>query len=116
MVFNSSLSCISKCIRILLTMINKKIVFGLFMISFTAGCAGPTAMIGPAYTLSSTGNIFQAGLSYGSGKIIKNHTDEIASSIKEKNVKKQTLESDEFYLLVKNKIEKTSNILDLTNQ
>ena len=32
------------------------------------------------------------------------------------NIKKKTLESDEFYLLVKSKIEKKSGILKLSNQ
>ena len=34
----------------------------------------------------------------------------------EKNVRKKTLESEAFYILVKNKIEKTSGILKLSNQ
>ena len=33
-----------------------------------------------------------------------------------KNIKKKTLESEEFYVLVKNKIKKTSAILKITNQ
>ena len=35
---------------------------------------------------------------------------------KTKNIQKKTLESDDFYNLVKSKIEKTSNILNLSNQ
>ena len=46
-------------------MINKKIILGLFTISFLGACAAPTAMLGPAYTLTSTGNVLQAGLSIG---------------------------------------------------
>ena len=104
-------------------MIKKKIVFGLFIVTFLSGCVAPTAMIGPAYTLTSTGNVFQAGFSYSSSKFVQDHTEtaienlkEITSSVKTKNIKKQTLESDEFYSLVKNKIEKTSGILNLSNQ
>ena len=122
-VFSSSLSCISKCIRFSITMINKKIVIGLFIVCFLSGCAGPTAMIGPAYTLTSTGNVFQAGFSYSSSKFVQDHTEtaienlkEITSSVKTKNIKKQTLESEEFYFLVKEKIEKTSGILNLSSQ
>ena len=33
-------------------------------------CAQTTSMFGPAITVASTGNIYQAGLSYGSGQII----------------------------------------------
>ena len=33
-------------------MIHKKIIFGLFIFSFLSACTSPTAMLGPAYTLS----------------------------------------------------------------
>ena len=113
-----------KCIRFLITMINKRIILGLFVVNILSGCAAPTAMLGPAYTLTSTVNVFQAGFSYSSSKLIKNYTGktpienfkEITGSSKNKNIKKETLESEEFFLLVKNKIEKTSGILNLTNQ
>ena len=45
-----------------------------FIISFLGGCTSPTAMLGPAYTLTSTGNIFQAGFSYGSNEMITMYT------------------------------------------
>ena len=124
--FNSTLSCIIKCIRIKITMINKKIIFGLFIVSLLGACTSPTAMLGPAYTLTSSGNIFQAGLNYGSNQMIIHHTGKSpienlkeVSQINKKqkiNIKKKTLESDEFYLLVKSKIEKKSGILNLSNQ
>ena len=34
------------------------------------GCMQSTAMLGPVYTLGSTGNTLQAGISYGSNKVI----------------------------------------------
>ena len=71
---NSTLSCILKCLRFFLVMINKKIIFGLFLISFLSGCSSPTAMLGPAYTLSSTGSAFQAGLNYGSNHLVTMYT------------------------------------------
>ena len=86
-------------------MINKKIVIGLFILIFLGGCASPTAMIGPAYSLTSSGNILQAGLSYGSNEMITMYTGKTPieniqeiSSI-EKNVQKETLESQDFYIL-----------------
>ena len=120
-IINSTLSCISKCLRFF-RMIQKKIVFGLFTLSFLAGCASPTAMLGPAYTLNSTGNVLQAGLSYGSNEMITMYTGktpienvkEIASN--QNNIQKQTLESEDFYILVKNKIDKTGAILKKSNQ
>ena len=118
---NSTLSCISKCLRFP-SMIYKKIIFGLFMISFLGGCASPTAMLGPAYTLTSTGNISQASLSYGSNQMITMYTGKTPfENVKEitmddKNIHKQTLESEDFYILVKNKINKTGAIFRNTNQ
>ena len=123
---NSTLSCISKCIGFISAMINKKIIFGLFVISFLGACASPTAMLGPVYTLTSTGNVVQAGLSYGSNEIITMYTgktplenlQEISLAEKNiiKNVQKKTLESEDFYFLVKQNIEKTSKILKSSNQ
>ena len=121
-VLNSTLSCIVKCIRFSLIMINKKIILGLFVISFLGSCAPPTAMIGPAYSLTSSGNVLQAGLSYGSSEMITMYTgktpienlQEISS--KEKNIKKKTLESEDFQFLVKQNIEKTNKILKSSNQ
>ena len=124
--FNSTLSCISKCIRIILTMINKKVIFGLFLFSMLGACGAPTAMLGPAYTFTTTGNIAQAGLSYGSNTVITSYTgkspienlEEITSknlSVK-KNIQKQTLQSEDFYQLVKSKIEMSKGKIKLSNQ
>ncbi len=121
-VFNSTLSCISKCIRFFSVMINKKIISGLFICSLLAACSSPTAMLGPAYSLSSSGNMLQAGFSYGSNEMITAYTGKTPiENLKEitpakKNVKRKTLESEDFYILVKNKIDKTSGILKLSSQ
>ena len=125
-VLNSTLSCVLKCIRFVATMITKKIISGIFILSFLGACTSPTAMIGPVYTLSSTGNIFQAGLNYGSHEMITKYTGKTPienlqeiSNIENNqmnNIKRNTLESEDFYILVKNKIEKTGSILKLPNQ
>ena len=123
--FNSTLSCILKCIRFLPIMLNKKLIFALITFGFLEGCTAPTAMLGPAYTFTATGgNVFQTGLTYESGKLIKTYTgktpieniQEITTKNQEKNIEKQTLESEDFYILVKNKIEKANNILNLSTQ
>ena len=68
-------------------MTRKKIIFGIFVISFLSGCASPTAMIGPAYTLTSTGNISQASFSYGSNQMITMYTGKTPfENIKEINI------------------------------
>ena len=119
--FNSTLSCIYKCLRFSL-MIHKKIIFWLLVSAFLSGCTSPTAMLGPAYTLTSTGNAFQAGLTYGSNEIITRHTGKTPIeniqeiSVSKKNIQKQTLQSEDFYILVKNKIDKTRGIFKKSNQ
>ncbi len=125
-VLNSTLSCIHKCIRFCTAMINKKKIFGLIFFGFLTACSTPTTMLGPAYTLTSTGSAIQAGLNYGSNQLVTMYTgktpienlQEISSKkqIKTKNIQKETLESEDFYHLVKNKFEKTSKILKNSNQ
>ena len=119
--FNSTLSCISKCLRFSM-MIHKKIIFWLLVSAFLSGCTSPTAMLGPAYTLTSSGNIYQAGLTFGSNEMITRQTGKTPIeniqelSVNKKNIQKQTLKSEDFYILVKNKIEKTGRIINNSNQ
>ena len=124
-VLDSTLSCILKCIRFVTSMINKKITLGLFILFFSSACTSPTAMLGPAYTFTSTGNIAQAGLTYGSNVFITSYTgkspienlEEITNkNLQSKNIQKQTLESEDFYQLVNNKVEKTKGKIILSNQ
>jgi phosphoribosylaminoimidazole (AIR) synthetase len=103
-------------------MILKKIIAGLFLLFFLNGCVQNTALLGPAYTLASSGNIYQAGLSYGSNQAIKNitgktPTENIKSLVDNKKMKIEEKEKqDEFFALVKSRIEKTSKIIQLANQ
>ena len=119
--FNSTLSCISKCLRFSM-MIHKKIVFWLLVSAFLSGCTSPTAMLGSAYTFTSSGNIYQAGLTFGSNEMITRQTGKTPIeniqelSVNKKNIQKKTLESEDFYILVKNKIDKTKNIFKKSNQ
>ena len=121
---NSPLSCTTKCLGFFLKMIYKKMFFGIFLLGFLGACAGPTAMLGPAYTFSSSGSLVQAGLSYGSGELIKSYTGQSPmenlielSEIKieenkKKNIKKRTVESEEFQRLVEKRIKMTNSILN----
>ena len=104
-------------------MILKKIIISAFAMCFLTGCLQNTALLGPAITVASTGNIYQAGLSYGSSKTIKKMTgktptENVKSFLDSKNttVKEEEEIHDEFFVLVKDKIEKKSNILNLANQ
>ena len=76
-------------------MINKKIISGLFILNLLVGCSSPTAMLGPVYTMSSSGNTLQAGLSYGSNQLITQYTGKTpienlkdASLLKKKRINK----------------------------
>ena len=102
-------------------MILKKIIIGLFSLLFFNGCLQSTALLGPSYTLISTGNVYQAGFSYGSSKVIKKMTDKtptenIKSLLDNKKFKVEEVNYDEFFALVKNRIEKKSKIINLANQ
>ena len=103
-------------------MILKKIITGLFLLFFLNGCVQTAALLGPAYTLTSTGNIYQAGLSYSSNQAVKkitgkSTTENIKSLVDNKKIKAEEKEKqNELYALVKNRIEKTSKIIQLANQ
>ena len=103
-------------------MILKKIIAGLFLLFFLNGCVQSTALLGPAFTLASSGNIYQAGLSYGSNQAVKkitgkSPTENIQSLVDNKKIKIEEKEKqDEFFALVKSRIEKTSKIIQLANQ
>ena len=103
-------------------MILKKIIAGLFLLFFLNGCVQSTALLGPAYTLTSTGNVFQAGLSYGSNQAVKkitgkSTTENIKSFVDDNKIKVEEEENhEEFFVLVKSRIEKTSKIIQLANQ
>ena len=103
-------------------MILKKIIISTFAMCFLTGCLQNTALLGPAYTMASTGNFYHAGLSYGSNKAIENitgktPTENIKSLVDNKKIKIEEKErQDEFFALVKSRIEKTSKIIQLANQ
>ena len=96
-------------------MILNKIIIGLFFVCFLSGCAQNASLLGPAYTLVTSGNIYQAGFTYGGNEIITKSTGKsIAQNIKEGLVPKK--EDSDFHKLVKRNIEKTRKKLNLSNQ
>ena len=119
-IFNSTLSCNSKCLRFF-SMIHKKILIGLFCLGFLSACGAPSAMLGPAYTFTSTGSWAQAGLTYGSNELITSYTgktpiENLEEITEPKNLQKKTLKSDNFHQLVKKRFEKTREIIKLSTQ
>ena len=103
-------------------MILKKIIISAFAMCFLTGCLQNTAFLGPAMTVASTGNLYQAGLSYGSSQVVKkvtgkSPTENIQSLVDKKKKKIEEKEyQEEFFALVKSRIEKTSKIIKLANQ
>ena len=96
-------------------MILNKIIIGLLFVCFLSGCAQNAALLGPAYTLATSGNIYQAGLTYGGNEIITKSTGKsMAQNIKEGLVPNK--EDSDFQKLVKRNIEKTRKKLNLSNQ
>ena len=109
--------------NIKIIMNKKKIIIGLFLLCILNGCAQSTALLGPAYTLVSTGNVYQAGFSYGSSKVVKKMigktpTETIKSFADNENTlsKKKEENQKDFIELVKNNIAKASKVLNLASQ
>ena len=89
---------------------NKKIVFILISVVLLTGCAQSTAFLGPAITVAATGNIAQAGFTYGTNEAIKRETGkdtiQYVSSLLEPEDKKVTINED-LVALVESSIKKT---------
>ena len=89
---------------------NKKIAFILMSVVLLTGCAQSTAFLGPAITVAATGNIAQAGFTYGTNEVIKRETGkdtmQYVSSLLEPEDKKVTINED-LIALVESSIKKT---------
>ena len=57
----------------------KKIIVIIISFVFLGACAQPTALIAPAITVGSTGNVMQAGFSYVSNMALKKTTGKTPS-------------------------------------
>ena len=107
------MSCITKCVRYFLAMLTiKKIICGIFFLIFLNSCVQTSAFLGPIYTLSSTGNIYQAGLSFGSNQAV---TSKTGKSIQKDIFNKLKIKKNDtdFEKLVKNRIKETRKKLNL---
>ena len=89
---------------------------------FLNGCVNPTALLGPVYTLVSTGNVYHAGLSYGSNEAIKKTTGKTTTENikslfnKPENITAEEENYDEFFTLVKARTKKNYKIINSTSQ
>ena len=89
-----------------------KIFFITSYLIFLSGCFQTTSLLGPGVTVSTTGNVFQAGLQYGANTALKNETGKdvithIKDTVDERNKEKK------FHVKLKQLIE---NRIDTTRQ
>ena len=96
-------------------MIIKKIFASMFILVVLSGCAQNVALLGPAYTVATTGSVYQAGLTYSSERAINKLTGKTtAENIKEVLTPKK--KDTEFQKLVKKRILETRKKLKLSSQ
>ena len=98
----------------------KNKIFLIIILFFLSACMQSTAMVGPAITLTSTGNVFNYGMSYATNKAIQketglNTTEIITNKFKnEKNLNNKDIQNKLFNLVELN-IKKTKQILNKKN-
>ena len=103
----------------------KKIVLYFCISLFLTGCYQSTAMVGPAITFASTGNISQAGLAYMTNKAVEKETgmsttEYVTTILIEKTKKTKKTKNkkinEELMILVQTNFEETRKKLLLQNQ
>ena len=92
-------------------MIIKKIILRIFILYLLSGCTQTTSLVGPIYALGKTGNVYQAGLSYGSDKVITSLTGKSTVENVDYLLKTKKYESD-LRKLLKKQIDKTRRKLN----
>ena len=81
----------------------KKIIIIIISFVFLGACAQTTAFLGPAITIGSTGNLMQAGFSYGTNMAVKQTTgktpsEHVSSYVENKQEEKKIREEMSSYL------------------
>ena len=96
-------------------MILRNLIIGLFYIFTLTSCAQNTVLLGPAYTLATSGSIYQASLTYGGNEVITKATGKSAAQ-NFKEVLTPKKEDSNFEKLVKKNIIETRKKLNFSNQ
>jgi hypothetical protein len=96
----------------------KKIILIISSLFFLNGCVETAALVGPAITAASTGSAYQAGLTYGTNKIIEKETglstvEHMSNIIEPAEKKREKKVQEEMLLLLENRIKSTRLKLDL---
>ena len=101
----------------------KKITLYCCISLFLSGCFQSSAMVGPAITFASTGNVSQAGLAYFTNRAVKEETGMsttkyVSTFLEEKTKKTKKNEKiyEELMILVQTNFEQTRKKLLLQNQ
>ncbi len=100
----------------------KKIFLYFCLGLFLTGCFQSTAMVGPAITLASTGNVSHAGFTFFTNKAVEQETgmtttQYVATKIEENEEKKKNKKlNEDLIVLVQNNFQKTRNIIVIQNQ
>ena len=68
---------------------NKKLIACFFAIVILSGCVQSTAMVGPALTLASTGNVSHAGMTFFTNKAVEKETGMDTVSYVSEKIEKQ---------------------------
>ena len=72
-----------------------------------SGCVQSTAMVGPALTLASTGNVSQAGVTFFTNKAVKEETGMDTVSYVSNKLEQNSSKNRKFRKLVETNFEKT---------
>jgi len=86
---------------------NLKTKFLLLSIFFLNGCIEATAFMGPAITIGTSGNIYQAGLSYGTNQVVQRTTGKSPIQHISEFLDPQNEHEDNLLAIVKGNIENT---------
>ncbi len=98
--------------------INKILIYIIALIVLS-GCVQSTAMVGPAITIASTGNLSQAGISYFTNKAVEEETGMDTVTYVSKKIENKNSENKlkrELKTLVETNFEKTRQKLILQDQ
>ena len=100
-------------------MILKQLTVGIFCLCLLSGCAQNVALLGPAITIGTTGNVGQAAIQYGTNQVIKQETGKdaltyISDAVEEDHRKKNF--NKKFTQFLEDRIKETRKKLDISNQ
>ena len=92
---------------------NKKNIFIFLSLLLLNGCIQSSAFLGPVITVASTGNVYQAGIQYGTNQAVKKETGKdtveyissLLNPIEEKKI------SEDLKILVEKRIKQTRKII-----